>query len=147
MAQKQNIELSLQVDRFNLYSILNKSKMLSNEMIQKYHFTETPLSWRLYYVSPRLFNMPSETVQEETLEPIIYVLKNNEQHERTLINISIDDTITLVLEISRNALTVEPDPTDGTNSNRSEVTFRIEPGMLKVSRRLIDGPFFRSRII
>jgi len=102
--QKQDIELSLKINREYLYSILKKSRILSNEIIDKYHLSETCLSWRLFYVSPKLFRLQSQIEFQQTFQPIIYVLNQNSQHERTLINISIDDTMTLVLDIHRNAI-------------------------------------------
>jgi hypothetical protein len=124
--QKQNIELSLKINREDLYSILNKSRILSNEIIEKYHLSETPLSWRLFYISPKLFNIKSQLEFQQTFQPIIYVLKQNCQHERTLINISIDDTITLVLDISKDAIIEVPQQI---NPKKSQITYQIQPGI------------------
>ncbi len=121
--QKQNIELSLKINREDLYSILNKSRILSNELIQKYHLSQTSLSWRLFYISPKLFNIKSQLEFQQTFQPIIYVLKQNSLHERTLINISIDDTITLVLDISKDAIIEQINP------NKSQITYQIQPGI------------------
>ncbi|CAF3472132.1 unnamed protein product [Rotaria socialis] len=126
MEQKQNVELSLKIDQSYLYSILNKSKILSKELINKYHLSDTCLSWRLFYTSPKLFNISSRYEFEQTLQPIIYVLKQNSLHEKTLINISIDDTITLVLDICKDALSLQPQLA---NSNESKTTFQIQPGL------------------
>ncbi|CAF4884205.1 unnamed protein product [Rotaria sp. Silwood1] len=123
--QKQNIELSLKIDQSYLYSILNKSKLLSKELIDKYHLSDTCLSWRLFYTSPKLFNISSLVEYEQTFQPIIYVLKQNFLHERTLINISIDDNITLVLDIYKDAL----HESQQINQNQSQITFQIQPGI------------------
>jgi len=125
--QKQNIELSLKIDRSYLYSILNKSKILSNELIQKYHLSETSLSWRLFYISPKLFNIKSQLEYQQTFQPIIYVLQQNSLHQRTLINISIDENITLVLDIYKNAIIDVPQQING---NKSQITYQIQPGIL-----------------
>ncbi|CAF4082548.1 unnamed protein product, partial [Rotaria sordida] len=125
MEQKQNIELSLKIDQSYLYSILNKSKLLSKELITKYHLSDTSLSWRLFYTSPKLFNISSLIEYEQTFQPIIYVLKQNSLHERTLINISIDDNITLVLDIYKDAF----HELQQTNQNQSQIIFQIQPGL------------------
>ncbi|CAF1514128.1 unnamed protein product [Adineta ricciae] len=126
MKQKQDIELSLKIPRVYLYAILNKSKILSNELIDKYHLSQTPSSWRLFYTSPKLFQMESQIEYEQTFQPMIYVLKQNSSHERTLICISINDTITLVLDIYQNALSLV---TEQTNSNQSSVLWQIRAGL------------------
>ncbi|CAF4079546.1 unnamed protein product [Rotaria magnacalcarata] len=126
MEQKQNIELSLKIGQSYLYSILNKSKLLSKELINKYHLSDNCLSWRLFYTSPKLFNISSRFEFEQTLQPIIYVLEQNSLHEKTLINISIDDTITLVLDICKDALSRQ---SQLTNSNESKITFQIQSGL------------------
>ncbi|CAM4843339.1 unnamed protein product, partial [Rotaria magnacalcarata] len=123
MEQKQNIELSLKIGQSYLYSILNRSKLLSKELINKYHLSDNCLSWRLFYTSPKLFNISSRFEFEQTLQPIIYVLEQNSLHEKTLINISIDDTITLVLDICKDALSRQ---SQLTNSNESKITFQIQ---------------------
>lgn len=101
---------------------MNKSKLLSKELINKYHLSETSLSWRLFYTSPKLFKISSQLEYEQTFQPIIYVLKQNSLHERTLINVSIDDNITLVLDIWKNALTEQSPSMD------SKATFQIQSG-------------------
>ena len=119
--------MSLKIDRSYLYSILNKSKILSNELIRKYHLFHTSLSWRLFYASPKLYNISSQYEHEQTFQPIIYVLKQNSLHERTLVNISIDDTITLVLDINKDAIS---EVSNETNQYRSYLTLQIQPGIL-----------------
>jgi len=126
MKQKQEIDLTLKMNRSDLYLILNKSKFLSNKLIEKYHLSQTSLSWRLFYTSPLLFNIESQLEYQQTFQPIIYVLQQNSLHERTLINISIDDTITLVLDINKDALI---NRTEQTNQNQSQITLQIQPGI------------------
>ncbi|CAF0846345.1 unnamed protein product [Adineta steineri] len=129
MKQKQDIDLTLQINRSYLYSILNKSKILSNELIEKYHLSQTSLSWRLFYTSPKLFNINSLLEYQQTFQPIIYVLQQNSIHERILINISIDDTITLVLDINKDALINIPQ--QQTNYNQSQICYQIQPGLFQ----------------
>lgn len=125
MEQKQNIELSLRIDQKDLYSILNKSRILSNELIDKYHFNETSLSWRLFYTSPKFFKIESQFEFEQIFEPIIYVFQQNSIHQRILINISIDQTITLVFDIYQNALVLTDDQF---KNNQREITYQIQSG-------------------
>lgn len=123
--QKQDLELSLKIDPKDLYSILNKSRILSNELIEKYHLNETSFSWRLFYTSPKFFQIESQFELEQIFEPIIYVFKQNSLHQRTLINISIDPTITLVFDIYQNALSLIDDPL---KNNHQEMTYQIQSG-------------------
>lgn len=133
--QKQNIELSLKINRIDLYLILNKSKILSKQIIEKYHLSQTSLSWRLFYVSPKLFNIKSQYEYQQTFKPIIYVLQQNSLYQRTLINISIDDTITLVLDFHKNAIT---HLTEQINQNKSKIIYQVQPGISFFSTQLED---------
>ena len=120
--QKQNIELSLRIKQQDLYSTLTKSRILSKELIEKYHLSQSSLPWRLFYFSPKLFNIQSQLEYEQTFQPIIYLFKQDSLPQRTLINISIDDTITLILDIYKDALIEQ------INTNKSQITFQIQSG-------------------
>ncbi|CAF1510842.1 unnamed protein product, partial [Didymodactylos carnosus] len=129
MKQKRDIELSCAIEHSNIiYDSLQKSKILSNELIKQYHLNQTTSTWRLYYVSSSLFNVESSSSSNLSLAPIIYALKDNKKLQRTLINIRIDLNVTLVFDIDSGALSNDPDVITDRHDKAMSTTYQINPG-------------------